>query len=72
VIGPNSGGLYTLHSLYNSVPLFSKETLSNPLFATPGITRHEPFHLTGDEGVLDELDEIVSEQQNAATRGMRV
>jgi hypothetical protein len=25
---------------------------------------YEPFHLTGDEGVLDELDEIVSEQQN--------
>lgn len=24
---------------------------------------YEPFHLTGDEGVLDELDEIVAEQQ---------
>jgi len=24
---------------------------------------YEPFHLTGDEGVLDELDDIVSEQQ---------
>ena len=23
---------------------------------------YEPFHLTGDEGVLDELDEIVAEQ----------
>jgi len=27
---------------------------------------YEPFHLTGDEGVLDELDEIVAEQQTAA------
>ena len=26
---------------------------------------YEPFHLTGDEGVLDELDEIVAEQQTA-------
>jgi len=25
---------------------------------------YEPYHLTGDEGVLDELDEIVAEQQN--------
>jgi len=24
---------------------------------------YEPFHLTGDEGVLDELDAIVAEQQ---------
>jgi len=24
---------------------------------------YEPFHLTGDEGVLDELDGIVAEQQ---------
>jgi hypothetical protein len=23
---------------------------------------YEPFHLTGDEGVLDELDEIAAEQ----------
>jgi len=29
---------------------------------------YEPFHLTGDEGVLDELDEIVAEQQAAASR----
>jgi hypothetical protein len=30
---------------------------------------YEPFHLTGDEGVLDELDEIVEEQRAAqATR----
>jgi len=28
---------------------------------------YEPFHLTGDEGVLDELDEIVAEQQVAST-----
>jgi len=27
---------------------------------------YEPFHLTGDESVLDELDEIVDEQQAAA------
>ena len=27
---------------------------------------YEPFHLTGDESVLDELDEIVAEQQAAA------
>ena len=26
---------------------------------------YEPFHLTGDEGVLDELDEIVEEQRAA-------
>ena len=26
---------------------------------------YEPFHLTGDEGVLDELDEIVAEQAAA-------
>lgn len=26
---------------------------------------YEPFHLTGDEGVLDEIDQIVAEQQNA-------
>jgi hypothetical protein len=26
---------------------------------------YEPFHLTGDEGVLDELDEIVAEQKTA-------
>ena len=24
---------------------------------------YEPFHLTGDEGVLDEIDEIVAEQR---------
>ena len=24
---------------------------------------YEPFHLTGDEGVLDEIDAIVAEQQ---------
>jgi len=33
---------------------------------------YEPFHLTGDEGVLDELDEIVAEQQAAAHPGERV
>ena len=33
---------------------------------------YEPFHLTGDEGVLDELDEIVSEQQNATPRGVLI
>jgi hypothetical protein len=33
---------------------------------------YEPFHLTGDEGVLDELDEIVAEQQTSAPRGVRV
>ena len=27
---------------------------------------YEPFHLTGDEGVLDELDEIVAEQQTTS------
>ena len=27
---------------------------------------YEPFHLTGDEGVLDEIDEIISEQKAAA------
>jgi hypothetical protein len=32
---------------------------------------YEPFHLTGDEGVLDELDEIVSEQQDAIPHGVR-
>ena len=26
---------------------------------------YEPFHLTGDEGILDELDEIVKEQRCA-------
>jgi hypothetical protein len=30
---------------------------------------YEPFHLTGDEGVLDELDEIVAEQQSSALHG---
>jgi hypothetical protein len=29
---------------------------------------YEPFHLTGDEGVLDELDEIVAEQQLVTPR----
>ena len=24
---------------------------------------YEPYHLTGDEGILDEIDEIVAEQQ---------
>ena len=33
---------------------------------------YEPFHLTGDDGVLDELDEIVTEQQSANPRGARV
>jgi hypothetical protein len=33
---------------------------------------YEPFHLTGDEGVLDELDEIVAEQQTANPRGTRI
>ncbi|MDR0444817.1 MAG: DUF3791 domain-containing protein [Puniceicoccales bacterium] len=27
---------------------------------------YEPFHLSGDEGILDELDEIVAEQQNVS------
>ena len=31
---------------------------------------YEPFHLTGDEGVLDELDEIIAEQQAAAVHGV--
>ena len=26
---------------------------------------YEPYHLTGDEGVLDEIDAIVAEQQAA-------
>jgi hypothetical protein len=26
---------------------------------------YEPYHLTGDEGVLDEIDEIVAEQKAA-------
>ena len=26
---------------------------------------YEPFHLTGDEGILDELDEIIEEQRTA-------
>jgi len=30
---------------------------------------YESFHLTGDEGVLDELDEIVAEQQSSANNG---
>ena len=30
---------------------------------------YEPFHLTGDEGVLDELDEIVAEQQSSVSPG---
>jgi hypothetical protein len=29
---------------------------------------YEPCHLTGDEGVLDEIDEIIAEQQTAETR----
>jgi hypothetical protein len=33
---------------------------------------YEPFHLTGDEGVLDELDEIVAEQQSSSHNGTRV
>jgi len=33
---------------------------------------YEPFHLTGDEGVLDELDEIVAEQQSSASHGAQV
>jgi hypothetical protein len=28
---------------------------------------YEPLHLTGDEGVLDELDEIVAEQRSVQT-----
>ena len=32
---------------------------------------YELFHLTGDEGVLDELDEIVAEQQTSASPGVR-
>ena len=27
---------------------------------------YESFHLTGDEGVLDEIDEFVAEQQTAS------
>jgi len=30
---------------------------------------YESFHLTGDEGVLDELDEIIAEQQTSASPG---
>ena len=26
---------------------------------------YEPYHLTGDEGILDEIDKIVAEQQAA-------
>jgi len=33
---------------------------------------YESFHLTGDEGVLDNLDEIVSEQQSATPHRVRV
>ena len=33
---------------------------------------YEPFHLTGDEGVLNELDEIVAEQQTSASLGVRL
>ena len=33
---------------------------------------YEPFHLTGDEGVLDELDEIVAEQQASASHRVRM
>jgi len=33
---------------------------------------YEPFHLTGDEGVLDELDEIVAEQQASSSCRVRV
>jgi hypothetical protein len=29
---------------------------------------YEPYHLTGDEGVLDEIDAIVAEQQAAKNR----
>jgi hypothetical protein len=32
---------------------------------------YEAFHLTGDEGVLDEIDEIVAEQQAASPAGGR-
>ncbi|MDR0382056.1 MAG: DUF3791 domain-containing protein [Oscillospiraceae bacterium] len=30
---------------------------------------YEPFHLTGDEGVLDEIDKIIAEQQAAGSAG---
>jgi len=33
---------------------------------------YEPFHLTGDEGVLDELDEIVAEQQDDTPNGIHI
>ena len=33
---------------------------------------YEPFHLTGDEGVLDELDEIVAEQQTFISHRARM
>jgi hypothetical protein len=33
---------------------------------------YEAFHLTGDEGVLDEIDEIVAEQQAANSAQARV
>ncbi|MCL1830072.1 MAG: DUF3791 domain-containing protein [Oscillospiraceae bacterium] len=33
---------------------------------------YEPFHLTGDEGVLDELDEIVAEQRASFHSGARM
>jgi len=32
---------------------------------------YEPYHLTGDEGILDEIDEIVAEQQTAKSVEMR-
>jgi hypothetical protein len=33
---------------------------------------YEPYHLTGDEGILDEIDEIVAEQQAAKSAVTRV
>jgi hypothetical protein len=30
---------------------------------------YEPFHLTGDDGILDELDALVAERQADHTRG---
>jgi hypothetical protein len=32
---------------------------------------YEPFHLIGDEGVLDELDEIVNEQRKRESNDMQ-
>jgi hypothetical protein len=33
---------------------------------------YEPYHLTGDEGVLDDIDAIVTEQQAAKSAEARI